>query len=209
MDSVLRELVQLKEMRGGNLGVMVSFVMSDLTAPEMDAVRRYTEGMGALFNLQWYNDATYYDNLGRDLLRSKHPIERIVKTLPPTAVRDLGIDFLKGKSIRYPCLAFRNFCVLKCNGDMAPCFNLWNVNVGNIREATPSLIWKSAAAKKARRRVRSCEGCLNTCGVLWSFDSSYIWKVRFGLRHPEVLLGKAAGGLKKKVRDSLRGLAVP
>ncbi len=185
IDFVLQELVKLRKIYNDKLSVAAGFTISNATISEMEAVKKYAEKLGVDFNAQWYNEAQYYGNIGNDQLSEKLKIEQTVKKLPPTMIRNLGIKWLKGKSIQFPCFSMFNFCLLKCNGDIAPCFKMWDMNVGNIREKSPSSIWRSNEAKKARTLVKSCRGCLSTCAVAWSLEASYFPRVLFNVRHPQ------------------------
>jgi hypothetical protein len=82
--------------------------------------------------------------------------------------------------------------LLKSNGDLVPCFKYWDAKAGNVREDTPSAIWKSEAARQTRKLVRDCHGCLNTCGVNWSRDADAIGRLAFQLRHPGLTLDRLA-----------------
>jgi MoaA/NifB/PqqE/SkfB family radical SAM enzyme len=113
-----------------------------------------------------------------------------LKKIPPTIVNEKGIRFLHGLSIKYSCFSMFNFCLLKCNGDIVPCFDMWNYKIGNIREKTPSSIWESKDAKEGRRKVKKCKGCLSNCALPWSYGASFFPRVLFNLKHPGILLGK-------------------
>jgi len=202
VDRTLRELAELKRLHA-RLRVKIGFVLSDATVDQMDAVSDYAAALGFEFNVQWYNQAAYYGNVGRDLLSDTAQLERATRSLRPTPLRTWGRRVLRGKPLDYNCSTLHNSCLLKCNGDVVPCFNYWDQTAGNVRQETPSSLWKSERARQARRVVRACHGCLNSCGVQWSFEANYIARARFYLRHPGLLLEKlgwsrARGGARAR-----------
>jgi MoaA/NifB/PqqE/SkfB family radical SAM enzyme len=190
VDRTLRELAGMKRLHPRRLSAKVGFVVSDLTADQLEAVRDYATGLGLEFNPQWYNQGAYYGNVGRDLLSDTVRLERLTRTLRPTPLNTLARGVLAGKPLDYRCATLHNSCLLKSNGDVVPCFRHWDEKAGNVREDAPSAIWKSEAARRTRRLVRECHGCLNSCGVLWSTDANLVGRMGFQLRHPTLLLEK-------------------
>lgn len=172
VDWLLHELLALGKIAGDKLSIAIGFVLSDLTLPVLEEVKAYTDKLNVPLHVQWYNEASYYDNIGEHLLSNTGAIIEAVHSLPPTPIHEMGIKLLRGKSIKFSCFAMHTFCLLKCNGDIVSCFDFWDVKVGNIRESSPSLIWHSREARQARRKVKNCRGCLNACGVGWSFQAS-------------------------------------
>jgi len=193
VDRSLRELAELARLHPKKLHVKVGFVLSDVTVGGMEAVRDYATAQGFEFNVQWYNQGAYYGNVGRDLLSNTAALERATRSLPPTPLNDWGRRVLRGRPLDYRCATLHNSCLVKSNGDVAPCFNYWNQIAGNVRQQSPSEIWKSQRARETRQVVRDCHGCLNSCGVIWSQDANYPARLGFGLRHPGLLLQKLAG----------------
>jgi MoaA/NifB/PqqE/SkfB family radical SAM enzyme len=189
IDFVLRELMKLKKIYGDNLAIAAGFTLSDATISEMEAVKKYTEAIGVDFNPQWYSEAKYYENIGNDQLSKKQSIEQAVRKLPPTVIRAFGLSWLKGKSIKFSCFSMFNFCLLKCEGDVVPCFKMWDTSIGNIRKKSMSSIWRSKDAKRARRLVKNCQGCLSACGVEWSLAASYFPRVVFNFKHAKIFNG--------------------
>jgi MoaA/NifB/PqqE/SkfB family radical SAM enzyme len=173
VDWLLHELLALRNNAGDKLSITVGFVLSDLTLPALEEVKTYIQKLDVPLHVQWYNEASYYDNIGEHLLCNTELIIEAVRLLLPTPIHEMGIKLLRGQSIKFPCFALYTFCLLKCNGDIVPCFDFWDVKIGNVRESSPSLIWHSTEAKKARRMVKECQGCLNACGVGWSFGASF------------------------------------
>lgn len=190
VDRALRELVALKRGSRGRLRVTVSMVVCDDTIDSIDEVRRYAAELGATFNPQWYNQAAYYGNLGQDRLSKTAALLEVAKKLEPTLLNAFAARWLRGRAPKARCTMMFNACLLKSGGDLVPCFTYWDHAVGNVRQATPSEIWAGVKARGARRLVMNCDGCLNACGVVWSYDANYVHRGRFFLRHPRVFAGK-------------------
>jgi MoaA/NifB/PqqE/SkfB family radical SAM enzyme len=197
VDTALRELRELKREAGARLRVSVGMVICDDTVEQVDDVRRYAKKLGAAFNPQWYNQAAYYGNVGRDRLAARAVLSKLGKTLEPTILTERALRALDGRAPKARCTMMFNACLLKSSGDMVPCFAFWESTVGNVLEASPSTIWASRRAREARKRVMDCDGCLNACGVVWSADADYLGRCRFYLRHPRVLV--------EKLREHLAG----
>lgn len=185
---LLTELAKLRETNPG-LSVSFGFTLMDRTLPNLKAVEEYAEKMKVGFLMQWYNQSTFYGNTSGPGL-SKSDFREAVKRYPEKVLREMWLGWLDGKPIRFNCFSMRTFCVLKCNGDITPCLSHWDVSAGNVRKNTPTEIWLSPAAQKARETVDSCAGCLNAWGTEWSFISSYYPYKLFYLRHPSYLWGK-------------------
>ncbi len=190
VDGALRELRELKREFGSQLRVSVGMVIADDTAAQVDAVRRYARGLRAAFNPQWYNQAAYYDNVGRDRLSARAELLRIGKQLEPSILTDFAVRVLEGRAPKARCTMLFNACLVKSSGDMVPCFTFWDNSVGNVLKDSPSAIWASQRARVERKRVMACDGCLNACGVVWSADPDYLGRSRFYLRHPRVFVAK-------------------
>lgn len=190
VDTALFELRELRREFGSRLRVSVGMVVSDDTVDQVDAVRRYAESAGAAFNPQWYNQAAYYDNVGRDRLSARASLMRVARTLEPSILTDFAVRVLEGRAPKARCTMLFNACLLKSSGDMVPCFTFWEDAVGNVLRDSPSAIWAGRRARDARKRVMACDGCLNACGVVWSADADYLGRSRFYLRHPRVFVAK-------------------
>ena len=190
VDGALRELRELRREFGSRLRVSVGMVISDDTASEVAAVRRYAKSMDAGFNPQWYNQAAYYDNVGSDRLSTRATLRQVGKALEPSILTEFALRVLDGCAPKARCTMLFNACLVKSSGDMVPCFTFWEDTVGNVLEASPSAIWAGQRARQARQRVMACDGCLNACGVVWSADPDYLGRSRFYLRHPSVFMTK-------------------
>ena len=160
----------------------IGFTLIDRTLPHMEAVRSYAEKMKVSFLIQWYNQSPYYNNEEKDLVKDKALMVEAVRRYPPSLLNETGIRWLESKSIKFRCFAMNMFCMVHCNGDISPCLGHWNITAGNIRKNSPTEIWQSDEAKKIRRNVRACKGCLNSCGVMWSADASFYPLLKFWLK---------------------------
>ncbi|MDD4004632.1 MAG: radical SAM protein [Elusimicrobiaceae bacterium] len=178
-------LTELKKLRAGYPGLDIGFgfTLMDTTLANLEATRDYARKMDVGFLMQWFNQSPFYSNAG-DVKLDREKMLEAVKSYPDPILRDMWLDWLHGKSIRFNCFALHSFCVLKCNGDISPCLSKWDVCAGNVRENTPSEIWQSEAARQARRGVRACEGCLNSWGTDWSFRTSGYPYLTHLLTHP-------------------------
>ena len=183
VDWLLHELAAMKESYKDKLGIAVGFVLSDLTLPSMEEVRTYLRKFDIEPLVQWYNEAPFYGNIGENHATEVDNLIKAVESLPCSQLYELWLRQLRGKSIKIPCFAMYTFCALHCNGDMVPCLRFWDIKVGNVRQSSPTSIWHSPEAKKARRAVKDCQGCLNAWGVGWSLQSAFYPHVLFFLRH--------------------------
>ena len=196
-DWLLRELVSMGNRYGGKIVPVIGFTLTDLTVDSFEEVRDYAEEIKADLVVQWYNESSFYDNVAKkltDRIAKREKMIKIVKSLPPSLLNERWVNWLKGGSIKFQCFAMHTFVTLKCNGDFIPCLNFWETKAGNVREHTPTQIWHSWGAKKARTLVKNCQGCLNSWGVGWSAASSFYPNLFFHLRHRNILFEK----LKRK-----------
>ena len=190
-DWLLHKLVEIRKKYKDRLGVIAGIVVSDLTVNSIYDVRSYTKKLGIGLVEAWYNTSSFYGNYNeKDKVKMKEKINEIVKSQPPSLIREKWLEWLKGENIKFSCFALNAFCVIKTNGDMVPCLNLWDAKAGNIRENSPTEIWNSDEAKKIRSLVKNCQGCLNSWGAGWSFDSSYYPFLLHYLKHPRILIQK-------------------
>lgn len=198
-DRLLRELVMMRDKLHYKVSPGIGLTLSDLTMDNYFEVAAYAEKLGVACLPQWLNQSSFYENTGKTLVHKsagKEKMLEIVRSMPPSILRDKWVDWLNEMPIRFPCFAMHTFFVLRCNGDVAPCLSHWDVTAGNVRDNTPTEVWKSLAADKARRVVAGCEGCLNSWGVEWSANSSVYPMLLFYLRHRDLLLKKIRGGDK-------------
>jgi len=190
VDQLIHELVGLREEYKDKLRIALGIVLSDMTLDSLGDVREYAEKLNISLVEAWYNRSSFYDNYGNEKDRLKEQLTNAVKSQPSSPLQEMWLRLLKGKSIKFPCFALNTFCVLKCNGDIIPCLTMWDAKIGNVRDASPSEIWNSNEAKKVRKMIKKCQGCLNTWGLGWSFQSRYYPLLSYYLRHPKVLFKK-------------------
>ena len=193
-DWLLHKLVDLRKKYGNKLNVTAGIVVSDLTVNSIFQVREYVKKMNIGLVEAWYNIASFYGNYNEeDKAKLKEKIFEVVKSQPKHLLQEKWLKYLKGKPIKFPCFALHTFCVVKCNGDIVPCLNLWDEKVGNLRESSPHEIWYSKRAKQVREKIKKCKGCLNSWGANWSFQNSYYPILSFYLRHPKILIKRLIG----------------
>lgn len=189
VERLLQELVILRKKYEDKISPTIGFTLSDSTLSSLEEVRAYAQKLNVYCLAQWYNTSSFYDNTNRKLASSKNLI-KAVQSFPLTPLNEMWLNSLVGKPIKFRCFAMDTFCALKCNGDIVPCLSLWDATAGNIRESSPTDIWNSSDAKKVKKLVKSCQGCLNNWGVGWSFESSFIPILLFNIKHLRTVLGK-------------------
>jgi len=187
-DRLIRELVALRDTDSSKLNINAGIVISDLTLHSLDQVRSYTEGLNIGLTEAWYNESSFYDNIEKSSFSAD--LIEAVESQPDSPLKELWFMRLNGKSQRFLCFAMYTFCVLKCNGDIVPCLNLFDTKAGNVREKSPTEIWRSPEMKKVRSIVKNCQGCLNSWGVGWSLSSSFYPILLFYLKHPRAVIEK-------------------
>lgn len=190
-DRLIHDLVELKKGNKNKLHISAGIVLSDLTLNSLPNVRSYAKRLNIEITEAWYNESSFYDNIGKNVFSNK--LVEAVKSQPPSPLQELWCRALKGKSIKFSCFAMHTFCVLKCNGDIVPCLNLFDTSAGSVREKSPTEIWHSPEMMNVRQDVRNCKGCLNSWGTGWSLLSSYHPIVMFYLKHPRLLMGELYG----------------
>jgi len=189
VDQLLHELVKIRKNYKDKLNIAIGIVISDLTLNSLSKVRSYAKKLNIEITEAWYNESSFYDNIGKKNIFNNKLINAI-KSQSPSPLQELWLKALNGKSIKYPCFAMNTFCVLKCNGDIVPCLNLFDRKAGNVRDQSPTDIWDSDEMKKVREIVKDCKGCLNSWGAGWSFNSSFYPILLFYLRHPQIIIEK-------------------
>lgn len=188
VDWLLNELIMLQKEYKDKISITIGFTLTDLTLPSLEDVRTYAQKLGVELLMQWYNQSSFYGNIGKNLSTNKELMVKAVQSLPPSILREMWLRWLDGKSIKFQCFAMYTFCVLKCNGNICPCLSLWDIEVGNVRESSPTQVWYSGNAKRARKIVKSCQGCLNSWSTGWSFESSFYPYILYYIKHPNILI---------------------
>jgi sulfatase maturation enzyme AslB (radical SAM superfamily) len=171
VDWLFNQLVKLREGYKDRLRVDAGIVISDLTLYSLEQVREYTGRLGIGLTEAWYNETTFYSNVGKKKFGKE--LISAVKTQPDSLLKELWLRYLDGKSIKFLCFAMHTFCVLKCNGDIVPCLNMFDKSGGNVRNKKPIEIWHSREMQKIRKEIDNCQGCLNSWGAPWSFSASF------------------------------------
>lgn len=171
VDYLLNELIALRDDNRGKKDLAVGFTLSDITLHSLRETKAYAERLNVSFIVQMYDETPYYHNIGRNLV--SNGLIKAVQSLPWSPSHEMWLKALMGKSIKYPCFAMYTFCVLRCNGDIVPCLHLAQESAGNVKKYPPSVIWHSTVARRARRFVKGCKGCLNDWATSWSFESYY------------------------------------
>jgi len=201
VDWLSHKLVALSKKYGNEkISSIFGFTLSDQTLPFLEDVKAYAKNLGIELLVQWYSQSSFYDNIGEDLATNNGSMVEAVQSLPYPILRELWLKWLAGKPIKFHCFAMDTFCALRCNGDVVPCLSLWDVKAGNVRENSPTALWHDFEAKKARGIVKNCQGCLNSWGTRWSFESSFYPYLLFFLKHPRIL---AEGMKREQVKESL------
>jgi len=190
VDWLLHEIAPLREKYGDRLFISLQITLSDITLDSLKEVRAYAQQLNVYLLEGWYNESSFYNNIGEEHVGSSNKFIETIKSQPDSPLKDLWLRKLTGKSIKFPCFAMYTFCVLKCNGDIVPCLNLWDMKTGNVRDKSPTDIWHSYETKRVRKIIKSCEGCLNSWGAPWSLSSSYYPILLFYLKHPRLVIEK-------------------
>ncbi len=188
VDKLLHEMVELRKNHKDELRMALGIVLSDLTLDSISEVRSYAKKLNIDLTEAWYNESSFYDNIGKNVFSNQ--LIEVVESQRFSPLHQLWLKALRGKSIKFPCFAMYTFCVLKCNGDIVPCLNLWDIKAGNARESSPTAIWHSADAKRARRMVKNCQGCLNAWGAGWSLENSYYSSLMSYFKHLRTVMEK-------------------
>lgn len=184
VDWLLHRLVEIRIAHKDKLSVSVGIVISERIINSVSKVREYVRKLKIGLVEAWYNTSSFYDNYDRkNNLKMKERLIDVVNGQPPTFLREKWLQWLKGDPIKFPCFALNTFCVVKCNGIIAPCLNLWNLEAGNARDSSPTEVWYGSEAKQIRKKIKKCDGCLNNWGVSWSFVSAYYPLLFYYLRH--------------------------
>jgi MoaA/NifB/PqqE/SkfB family radical SAM enzyme len=185
VNRLFSELLSIKEKHPDRLSITAGIVISDLTIDSIYDVREYTIKLKISLVEAWYNTSLFYKNKNdKEKAQFKDKLREMVGSQPLSVTRDKWLKWLKGSPIKFPCFAANTFCVVKCDGDMVPCLTLWDQKLGNTRDLSPWQIWHSEQAKKVRKSVKQCNGCLNSWGLGWSIEDSYYQKLLLAIKHP-------------------------
>ena len=176
IDYLLHELVKLKK-KYKKLVITIGFTISEFTVNSLKDVAEYSKKFDIDFLPQMYELASYYGHKKDKHNLNKKIIDNMTKTIestPSTIQNEILLHALKGGCLKFPCFALHTFCLLRADGNIAPCLKLAHVSAGNVRDYPPHVIWNSIDAKKIRSCVKNCKGCLYTWGVGWSFEAGSV-----------------------------------
>jgi len=190
VDYLLRELVKIREQHPDLLTLAIGFTLSDLTLASWRHVRDYADSLKIEFIMQWYNQSSFYENNACGLNYSQAEMLAAVSSQPRTIVREKWLKYLGNKPIKFKCFAAETFFTLRCDGNIVPCLSYWDEILGNVRDKTPTEIWRSQQAKAVRKKVADCSGCLNCWAVEWSMSTSFYPRLFFYLRNPRAILDR-------------------
>jgi MoaA/NifB/PqqE/SkfB family radical SAM enzyme len=169
-------------------------VLTQENATEITKIVEFAEEWDLYYLIQWYNNSSYYSNLWDDETQADVELElSIVKKLDDQRfgmLKEKWIDWLNGKPIKFNCYALRDFLVIKANGDVVPCLTQWNWKIGNFKTDSPEKVWDGWLRQKALQTVSNCQGCLNSWGCYWSWESDGWPYVKYFISHPKLLLRK-------------------
>lgn len=192
---LLGELVKLRGEYPGYLTLAIGFTLSDLTLASWQKVRDYADNLDIEFIMQWYNQSSFYENGQRETAdHDKEKMFEAVSSQPKTIVREKWLEYNKNKPIKFRCFAAETFFTLRCDGKMVPCLSHWDEVLGNIREKTPTEIWRGGRADEIRKKIAACAGCLNCWAVEWSMASGFYPRLIFYLKNPSAIIAR----LKRK-----------
>ncbi|MHB1764898.1 MAG: radical SAM protein [Gammaproteobacteria bacterium] len=211
VDFLLHQLVELRKTYKDKLMVTTGTVLIDDTIPFIPELREYAEKINVSTTIQWYNSTPYYHNEGTDREHQKEILKKIVSSLPKNILNEKWVNWLDGKSIRFKCFSLFDFCVIRSNGDIAPCLTHWEVKAGNLRKNTATELWtdKNPQMQESRKIVRGCAGCVNSWGLGWSAKSSFTPIASYYLRNPDALVEKMKNEeASKKAIDNLIDIPV-
>lgn len=186
-DMLLRKLAKLRREHGRDrVDPGIAFLLSDLTVSFLKDVKDYAQRLRMDLLVQWYDETSYYDNIGKKLSANSNNLIKATQSLGFGVTYEMWLKSLRGISCKFPCFAMNTFCVISCSGDIIPCLSLFDFKVGNVRENSPSSIWHSHRAQEARKLVKNCSGCLNKWAVDWSLESSILSFLKFFIKYPSI-----------------------
>lgn len=184
VDTLLKELQRYMKQYGRRLNVTVGATLTDTTIQYAKEIDRYAKERGVQFIFHWFNQSSFYSNTTEENQATVNIIADIIKDYTQKSLyRNMWLKSLTdGKVQKFRCYALNTFCVLKSNGDVAPCLSMWNDPIGNTKIDDPVNVWCSQKARLIRSKVLDCSGCLNNWGVNWSLESEYLPLLRYAIK---------------------------
>ncbi len=187
VDYLLHKLVELRKKYPNKLSIIIGFTLSQHTVDGWKRVKDYADKLNIECMAQWYNQSSFYGNENGQKNINNNKMLAVVKKQPNTIIREKWLKLLKNQSIKFKCFAAETFFAIRCDGNIVPCLNYWDLCLGNIREKSPTEIWQSKKAQEIRKTITKCPGCLNSWGVEWSITSIFYPRLLFYLRNPRVI----------------------
>lgn len=172
VDKLLTELGVLRKIYPA-LNVSAGSTLTKETAVHAKELFAYAEKKGVFFMWHWPNKSEFYGNENSEMEISPFQEYRCVSMLNNGVYRDYWLASLSGRRKRFRCKALDLFCVIKANGDVAPCLSLWNSCVGNVKNQSLESVLHSEEADNVRCKIASCNGCLNNWALLWSLRFNF------------------------------------
>lgn len=194
VDYLINKLSDIKKKYPDLLSLVAGFTLSDLTLAEWQKVKKYADGKGIDFMMQWYNQSSFYQNNKPGAESDREKMLAAVASQDNTIIREKWLKLIKGEEIKFKCYAAKSFFALRSDGQIVPCLNYWDSALGNARHETLSRIWNNERAKKIRQEIKNCPGCLNSWGVEWSMTTAFYPRLMFYLRN----LSAVAERLKRR-----------
>jgi MoaA/NifB/PqqE/SkfB family radical SAM enzyme len=186
-------LKQLQDEYGKDrLSIGFGTTLTKYSAPHIEEIKRFAKDNDLYYLIQWAANSSFYGNEDMSFDRS---VEReIVSNLDDrfNILREMWLDYLDGKPIKFKCRALRNFVVVRCNGDVIPCLGKYDEVVGNIKRDSISHIWECIPSSM-EWLVGNCKGCLNSWGTFWSFEHTVYPYLYYYIKHPIKLWRKLIG----------------
>jgi MoaA/NifB/PqqE/SkfB family radical SAM enzyme len=188
-------LKDLQDMYGKDrLSIGFGTTLTKYSAPHIEEIKQFAKDNDLYYLIQWAANSSFYGNEDMSFDRS---VEReIVSNLDDrfNILREMWLDYLDGKSIRFKCRALRNFVVVRCNGDVIPCLGKYDQSIGNIKFNSISDIWDDDQLLLDRKyEIDECDGCLNSWGTFWSFEHTVYPYLYYYIKHPIKLWRKLRG----------------
>jgi MoaA/NifB/PqqE/SkfB family radical SAM enzyme len=183
---LLNLLMKLRCKTYPNLQIGFGTVLQKENQDDIDEIIKFAESNGLFYLIQHQNRSGFYGNCTSTFADWEKEV-LVVAGLPErfNMLKEKWLDHMAGYDISFNCYALRDFFVLKCNGDIAPCLTHWDAVVGNIREEEISDILP--------QEMLDCPGCLNSWGTFWSWEADGLPYLIYYIKHPIKLWRKICG----------------
>jgi len=177
-----------------NLSVSIGFLLTEDNYKYVDWFKNLCEMLNVNYLIQWKNRSTFYFKYGKS--ETFEGEREVVESLGQefNMLREKWLDWIDGNDIRFDCRALRDFFVIDIEGLIRPCLSMWGAVCGNLRTMTPTEWWNSDIRKIGIYEVNDCDGCLNSWGTYWSWESTGIPYLKYYIKHPLKLYRKIRDG---------------